>query len=108
MISLADKIRRQLKAGKTPKEIAAMFGTSDSYVRVVRQRTARMGYQGLPQRIEPGSSINGSPRTARNICGKRRGNTGDVKLGRLTAMPEALPSSNAMRGLFRDRQNDRP
>jgi hypothetical protein len=46
MISLADKIRRQLKAGKTPKEIAAMFGTSDSYVRVVRQRT---GADGLPR-----------------------------------------------------------
>ena len=46
MISLADKIRRQLKAGKTPKEIAAMFGTSDNYVRVVRQRT---GADGLPK-----------------------------------------------------------
>ena len=46
MISLADKIRRQLKAGKTPKEIAAMFGTSDSYVRVIRQRT---GAEGLPR-----------------------------------------------------------
>jgi hypothetical protein len=32
MILLADKIRRQLKAGKTPMEIAAMFGTSASYV----------------------------------------------------------------------------
>jgi DNA-binding CsgD family transcriptional regulator len=30
MISLADKIRRQLKAGKTPKEIARMLGTSAS------------------------------------------------------------------------------
>jgi hypothetical protein len=39
MILLADKIRRQLKAGKTPKEIAAMFGTSASYVRVIKQRT---------------------------------------------------------------------
>jgi len=29
--SLAGKIRRQLKAGKNPKEIAAMFGTSTSY-----------------------------------------------------------------------------
>jgi hypothetical protein len=46
MISPADKIRRQLKAGKTPKEIAAMFGTSDSYVRVIRQRT---GADGLPR-----------------------------------------------------------
>ena len=36
MISLAGKIRRQLKAGKNPKEIAAMFGTSASYVRMVR------------------------------------------------------------------------
>lgn len=39
MTSLADKIRGQLKVGKTPKEIAAMFGTSVSYVRVIRQRT---------------------------------------------------------------------
>jgi hypothetical protein len=46
MISLADKIRRQLKAGKTPKEIAAMFGTSDCYVRVIKQRT---GADGLPR-----------------------------------------------------------
>ena len=40
MISLADKIRRQLKAGKTPKETARMFGTSASYVRVIKQRTS--------------------------------------------------------------------
>jgi hypothetical protein len=33
MTSLADKIRKQLKAGKKPKEIAAMFGTSETYVR---------------------------------------------------------------------------
>ena len=44
MTSLADKIRRQLKAGKTPKEIAARFGTSDSYVRAVRQRTGADGF----------------------------------------------------------------
>jgi len=46
MISLAAKIRRQLKAGKTPKEIARMFGTSASYVRVIKQRT---GADGLPR-----------------------------------------------------------
>ena len=47
MTSLADKIRGQLKVGKTPKEIAAMFGTSESYVRAVRQRT---GADGFPRR----------------------------------------------------------
>jgi len=47
MISLADKIRRQLKAGQTPKEIAAKFGTSATYVRVVRQQ-AWMGFLDLP------------------------------------------------------------
>jgi len=46
MTSLADKIRGQLEAGKTPKEIAAMFGTSASYVRMVRQRTDA---DGLPK-----------------------------------------------------------
>jgi hypothetical protein len=46
MISLADRIRRQLKAGKTPKEIAAKLGTSAPYVRVVKQRT---GADGLPR-----------------------------------------------------------
>jgi hypothetical protein len=44
MTSLADKIRKQLKAGKKPKEIAAMFGTSESYVRAVRQRTSADGF----------------------------------------------------------------
>src|SRR5215471_13994940 len=44
MTSLADKIRGQLKAGKTPKEIAAMFGTSANYVRSVRQRTGADGF----------------------------------------------------------------
>ena len=44
MTSLADKVRGQLKAGKTPKKIAAMFGTSESYVRAVRQRTGADGY----------------------------------------------------------------
>jgi len=44
MTSLADKIRGQLKAGKTPKEIATMFGTSESYVRAVRQRTGADGF----------------------------------------------------------------
>ena len=47
MTSLADKIRGQLKAGKTPKRIAAMFGTSANYVRMVRQRT---GADGFPRR----------------------------------------------------------
>ena len=44
MTSLSDKIRGQLKAGKTPKKIAAMFGTSKSYVRAVRQRTGADGF----------------------------------------------------------------
>jgi len=44
MTSLANKIRRHLKAGKKPKEIAAMFGTSETYVRVVRQRTTVEGF----------------------------------------------------------------
>jgi hypothetical protein len=44
MTSLADKIRKQLKAGKRPKEIAAMFGTSAPYVRAVRQRTTVEGF----------------------------------------------------------------
>jgi len=47
MTSLADKIRRQLKAGKTPKKIAAMFGTSETYVRVIRQRTGADGFPKL-------------------------------------------------------------
>ena len=47
MTSLADKIRKQLKAGKKPKEIAAMFGTSEPYVRAVRQRTT---VEGFPRR----------------------------------------------------------
>jgi hypothetical protein len=47
MTSLADKIRKQLKAGKKPKEIAAMFGTSVTYVRVVRQRTSMDGFPRL-------------------------------------------------------------
>ena len=44
MTSLADKIRGQLKVGKTPKEIAAMFGTSETYVRAVKQRTTVEGF----------------------------------------------------------------
>ena len=44
MTSLADKIRKQLKAGKKPKEIAAMLGTSEPYVRAVRQRTTVEGF----------------------------------------------------------------
>ena len=44
MTSLANKIRRHLKAGKKPKEIAEMFGTSETYVRVVRQRTTVEGF----------------------------------------------------------------
>jgi len=47
MTSLADKIRKQLKAGKKPKEIAAMFGTSETYVRAVRQRTTVEGFPRL-------------------------------------------------------------
>src|SRR5215510_11777139 len=47
MTSLADKIRKQLKAGKRPKEIAAMFGTSEPYVRAVRQRTTVEGFPRL-------------------------------------------------------------
>jgi site-specific recombinase XerD len=49
MTSLADKIRHQLKAGKTPKKIAAMFGTSQPYVRAVRRRT---GTDGFPRSTE--------------------------------------------------------
>jgi len=44
MTSLADRIRKQLKASKKPKEIAAMLGTSETYVRVVRQRTTVEGH----------------------------------------------------------------
>ena len=47
MTSLADKMRKQLKAGKKPKEIAAMFGTSETYVRAVRQRTTVEGFPRL-------------------------------------------------------------
>ena len=47
MTSLVDKIRKQLKAGKKPKEIAVMFGTSETYVRAVRQRTTVEGFPRL-------------------------------------------------------------
>jgi len=47
MTSLADRIRKQLKASKKPKEIAAMFGTSETYVRAVRQRTTVEGFPRL-------------------------------------------------------------
>ena len=47
MTSLADKIRKQLKAAKKPKEIAGMFGTSETYVRAVRQRTTVEGFPRL-------------------------------------------------------------
>jgi hypothetical protein len=49
MTSLAEKIRKQLKAGKKLKEIAAMFGTSETYVRAVRQRTT---VEGFPRRTQ--------------------------------------------------------
>ena len=51
MTSLADKIRGQLKVGKTPKEIAAMFGTSETYVRAVKQRTTVEGFHASRYRL---------------------------------------------------------
>jgi hypothetical protein len=47
MSSLADKIRKQLKAGKKPKEIAAMLRTGEAYVWVIRQRTTAEGFPRL-------------------------------------------------------------
>ena len=82
MTSLADKIRRQLKAGKTPKKIATMFGTSESYVRAVRQRT---GADGFPRYTAADLAWEfnrrQSPET-RNITG-----TGDVRLQRRNVRP---------------------